>query len=171
MDTPNIACFDVYYHEGSAKASCIVFKIEPQETILSHYNKIITPVSEYIPGEFYKRELPCLLGVYGEIKEKIDLAIVDGFVFLEKGKKGLGEYLYEALGERIPVMGVAKTFYKGCQNYLRVYRGNSNKPLFVSSIGVEQNYAADLIKTLAGANRIPAVLKMVDRLSRSNVNF
>jgi deoxyribonuclease V len=169
MNNNNIACFDVYYYESYAKACCIVFENEPIEKVISEYYEIIKPVNEYIPGEFYKRELPCLLKLYGSIKEDIDLIIVDSFVLLGDGKKGLGGYLFEALDKKIPVIGVAKTFFKGCDDYIEVYRGKSNKPLYISSLGIDLNHSAELVKNLDGENRMPTVLKRVDQLTRVKV--
>lgn len=167
MKSPKIACFDVYYYREHACACCLVCEIEPYERVLSRYGVKVKPVDPYIPGEFYRRELPCILKVYERVKEEIDLILVDGFVFLEDIRKGLGEHLYEALHGKIPVIGVAKTFYRGCRNYWEVYRGMSGRPLFVSSIGVGLPYAAELIKNLKGTGRLPDLLKEVDRLSRS----
>lgn len=166
MDYKRIACFDVYYYEDYAKACSVVFQPARGEKIISEYCEIIRQINDYIPGEFYKRELPCILRVYSLIKEDIDLAIVDGFVMLEQGKKGLGGYLFEALGKKIPVVGVAKTYFMGSEDYVKVYRGISKNSLYISSIGVDLDYAAELIKTLEGKNRIPDVLKRVDSLTR-----
>lgn len=167
MNTHKIACFDVYYYGGRAKASSIVFQTGPVEKIISRYDEVIENTSEYISGEFYKRELPCILKVYKKIKEEINLIIVDSFVMLEDDRKGLGGYLYYSLNCKTPVIGVAKTFYRGCENYIEVFRGKSKKPLFVSSIGIDIEYAGDLIKNLKGVNRIPDILKEVDHQSRS----
>lgn len=166
MKTQKMACFDVYYYRNYAKACCLVFEVEPRERILSRYSVAVKPVQDYIPGKFYRRELPCILKVYERVHEDLSLALVDGFVFLESNKKGLGGYLFEALHRRIPVIGVAKTFFKGCRNYSAVYRGESRKPLFVSSVGVDLQYAAALIKNLEGGGRLPRILKEVDRLTR-----
>lgn len=167
MKTSKIACFDVYYYENQAKACCLVFEIEPRERVISRYSAEVKPVVDYIPGEFYRRELPCILRVYERVNEEIGLALVDGFVFLENGKRGLGGHLFEALHKKIPVIGVAKTFFKGCRDYTKVYRGESKNPLFVSSIGIEPPSAARLIRNLEGGGRLPDVLKEVDHLTRS----
>lgn len=110
-----------------------------------------------------------MLGVYEKVEEDLDLAIVDGFVLLGKGKMGLGGHLFEALDRRIPVIGVAKTFFRGSKNYIEVYRGNSTRPLYVSSAGVDLDDAAVFIKNLKGKNRLPDILKRVDRLTRSGL--
>jgi deoxyribonuclease V len=159
-------CFDVYYYENYAKAACIVFENSEEEKIISEYSEIIEGVKEYIPGQFYKRELPCILKLLEKVKEDIDLIITDSFVWLEEGKKGLGAYVYEALNAKTPIIGVAKTYFKDSTNYLEVYRGKSNKPLYVSSVGVDLEYSAQLIKNLKGKYRFPDILKQVDQLSR-----
>lgn len=165
MDKQIIACFDVHYDGDRANACSIVFEIF-NEKILSTVCITIDAVPEYIPGEFYRRELPCILKLYDRIEEKVDLLIVDGFVFLENHRRGLGAYLFEALGGNLPVIGVAKTYFKGCKNFLTIYRGNSKKPLYISSIGIDLKCSAEFIENLNGPYRIPDVLKKVDRLTR-----
>ncbi|HMV43460.1 MAG TPA: endonuclease V [Leptospiraceae bacterium] len=166
MKPITIAVFDVYYFEAYANGCCVVFKKEKEEKVLSEYSKKIEETSEYIPGEFYKRELPCILRTFDLIEEEIDIIILDSFVWLEEGKKGLGGYLYEALEKKIPVIGVAKTYFRSVSSYKELYRGVSKKPLYISSIGIDLNYAFDLIQSLEGEYRIPNVLKRVDQLSR-----
>lgn len=161
-----IAYFDVYYRGNKGKVCCIVFENEPRENIISSYCKIVTPVDEYISGEFYKRELPCILGLYENIKENIDLIIVDGYVLLSKNKKGLGYYLYEALNGEIPVIGVAKTYFNTCVDYGEIYRGESKRPLYITSVGINLKYSCDLVQNLKGKYRIPDILKKVDQLTR-----
>ncbi|MDI9475652.1 MAG: endonuclease V [Natronincolaceae bacterium] len=167
MDNYKIACFDAYYREDCAKTCCILFETGTIEKNILEYCKITRPTEKYIPGEFYKRELPGILEVYWEIKRDINLVIVDGYVLLKDGKIGLGGHLYRALEGRIPVIGVAKSYFVNSRNYIKVYRGESNRPLYVSSIGIETGFAANLIKNLDGRYRIPNMLKRVDRLTRS----
>ena len=112
-------CLDVYYYEEYAKASGIVFQKDQEEKVIAEYNELIYNISEYIPGQFYKRELPCLLALLEKVKENIDFIIVDSFVWLDDSKKGLGGYLHEAMECRTPVIGVAKTFYAGSRNMLK----------------------------------------------------
>lgn len=171
MNNQIIACFDVYYKKDHAKACCIVFETDPTEKTLSTYCQVIEPVSDYISGEFYRRELPCILKVYKMIREDIDLIIIDGFVMLKNGKKGLGAYLFESLDKKLPVIGVAKTYFRGCENYVEIYRGKSGKPLYVSSIGIDLDCSAKFIKNLNGIYRIPDILKKVDQLSRENTLY
>jgi deoxyribonuclease V len=164
MNTKIFACFDVYYYEAYATSCCIVFDEEQQ--IVSQYSVVVEDIADYEPGNFYKRELPCILKVMEKIEEKVDILITDSFVFTGENKKGLGAHLYDALENKIPVIGVAKTFFQNATNYREVYRGESNKPLYISSIGIDLDYSAGLIKNMKGKFRIPDILKEVDRLSR-----
>ncbi len=168
MDNRRIACFDAYYYNNYAKACCVVFDIIPSEKVISRYCEIVDPIKNYISGEFYKRELPCILGIHSKLAADIDIIIVDSYVFLENGKKGLGAHLFEALNNTIPIIGVAKNPFKGCTDYVQIYRGQSRNPLYISSVGIELGYAARLIKNLSGNNRIPDRLREVDQLTRSN---
>ena len=53
----------------------------------------------YTPGEFYKRELPCILSAMKRFSLQIETMIIDGYVWLDaSGRKGLGAILYELLG-------------------------------------------------------------------------
>ena len=123
--------------------------------------------SEYVPGEFYKRELPCLLKALTFRSSEYECIVIDGFVHLEgKGCIGLGRHLYEAIRGCTPVVGVAKNSLKIAKHYIPVCRGRSLKPLFVSAIGMRTPEAASRIKGMAGAYRIPKMLKLVDQLTK-----
>jgi len=164
-----ILAIDVHYREDFAKSVSIEFDDWVDENILQIHETIIDEVEEYIPGEFYKRELPCLLEVIElSDRELIKLIIVDSYVVLnDDGKFGLGAYLYEALGEEIPVIGVAKkNFLSNTKNVREVLRGESQKPLYVSSMGIDIDQAAEKIRNMKGEYRFPEMLKLVDRKGR-----
>jgi len=82
-----------------------------------------------------------------------------------KGKPGLGEYLFDALGGKIVVVGVAKTFFVGAPAR-EVLRGGSKLPLYVSAAGMDVEDAADSVARMHGGYRIPTMLKRVDRVAR-----
>ena len=127
-------------------------------------------INEYESGAFYKRELPCLLETIQkiEINPKNDIIVIDGYVILsDEGKLGLGGYLFEKLNKQVPVIGVAKNDYVTLQNLKGiVYRGISKKPLYVSSLGLSVNQASKFIRKMHGQNRLPTILKLVDKKSR-----
>src|SRR5262249_48773023 len=105
-----IACVDVDYREAGAVAACIAFPNWEDERAVEEAVIAIDDVQPYQPGEFFRRELPCLLAVLQAIRARPDIVIVDGYVWLgEEGEPGLGAYLHEALGKQTGVIGVAKT--------------------------------------------------------------
>lgn len=163
-----IAAVDVHYKTDYAKAVVVLFKADdliPQQVITEHINE----VAEYVPGQFYKRELPCILKVIEKLDlQSIDLIIVDGHVYTDNQKQfGLGGKLWEAFEERIPVIGVAKTsFLSNKDTVTEVLRGESKSPLYVSAIGISLNEAALLVKNLKGSYRIPDILKTLDRITK-----
>jgi deoxyribonuclease V len=102
--------------------------------------------------------------------------LVDGYVWLGGARPGLGARLFAALGERTPVVGVAKTAWGGTvapaiaqddpHRSVPVLRGQSVKPLFVTAEGLDVAEAAARVSAMHGAHRIPTLLKEVDRLVR-----
>src|SRR4030095_7914663 len=85
----------------------------------------VANVQAYEPGQFYRRELPCLLAILQQLPP-IKSVIIDGYVWLEgTSKPGLGAHLHEALHEQVAVIGVAKTRFQGADGACEVLRGAS----------------------------------------------
>lgn len=164
-----ILAFDTYYFDGKAKTVCLEFQEWNQSTDFKIHTEIIDNVAEYIPGEFYKRELPCILSLLDKIDlKKVEAIVVDGFVYLDDEKKyGLGGHLYEKLNQEIPIIGVAKTNFASIEKDKRsLFRGDSQKPLYVTAIGIELDDAFQKVKSMAGEFRMPTLLKEMDRLTK-----
>lgn len=161
---------DVGYDGSSANAASLSFQNwNDHQPIKSHKN-LIQNIEAYEPGKFFKRELPCLLeSLKNYDLKKVDTIIVDGFVWLNSDrKKGLGAYLFEALDEKIPIIGVAKRKFHGENIFMKtIERGESKNPLFITAEGIELQQAANLIMSMHGKFRIPTLLKEVDKLSRA----
>jgi deoxyribonuclease V len=162
-----IACFDVDYNATTAHVGAVVFRDWEDAQPFKVYDIMVNKVSEYIPGQFYKRELPCINALLDNITEPIEIIIVDGYAWLEENKKGLGAYLYEDLNKNIPVIGVAKNKYKKADYAIEVFRGESQNPLYVSAAGIKNKIAANCIKRMAGDFRNPTLLKLVDAVARN----
>ena len=163
-----LACTDVTYTETTARVACVTFKRwtdagESSESVLD-----VPGVEPYVPGQFYRRELPCLLSVLEQFPARPDTVVVDGYVWLDdQDWKGLGAHLFDVLGESVPIIGVAKTHFATANNAIEVFRGESERPLFVTAAGMDQGgAAADCMQRMHGENRISTLLKQVDRLSR-----
>ena len=87
-----ILAFDTYYFDNKAKTVCISIGNWADEENYKVDIETIENDEEYKSGEFYKRELPCILSLLRKIKiENIEAIIVDGYVYLDDNKKlGLG---------------------------------------------------------------------------------
>jgi deoxyribonuclease V len=105
------------------------------------------------------------MSVLARVSDPLETIVVDGYVWLEEGKHGLGAHLYEALGRRVPVVGVAKTRFVGAAAKA-VQRGSSRRPLYVSAAGIDPRIAARHIQSMHVAYRIPTLLRRVDQLCR-----
>ncbi len=169
MDSPLVVCLDVDYRaEGIAVAAGIWFRGWTAEREEAQALAGFSGVAPYEPGAFYRRELPCLLGVLRE-GPQADLVVVDGYVTLGPGHPGLGAHLHEALERKVPVIGVAKTRYHSATDAIEVRRGQSEAPLFVTAIGIEASVAAAEVLRMHGPYRVPTLLRNVDQLARHGV--
>ena len=163
-----IAAFDVHYLEdGRASAAAVLFSDYNDSEPQTIYTKFLTAgAADYIPGELYRRELPCILTLLKQINKALDEMIVDGYVMLGN-KPGLGQHLFESFDGKIPVIGVAKSKFEGSLG-VKVFRGGSMRPLYVTSAGMEQKKASERIRMMHGIHRVPTLLKRVDLLAREN---
>ena len=175
-----ILALDSYYKDDICNTSLVVFEnIHSSEPVYTDtiYTKV---TSDYIPGEFYKRELPGIIKILAKLKgehvdiwNKITIIITDSFITLKHEDEvwgGLGQHLYDylkSIGEDKIIYGVAKSNF--CDSHLisyPVFRGTSSKPLYVQSVSTENTGVAFMIKNMHGEYRIPTMLKLVDQLSR-----
>lgn len=175
-----ILALDSYYKDDICNTSLVVFEnINSSESIYTDtiYTKV---TSDYIPGEFYKRELPGIIKILEKLKEEhidiwnnVKIIITDSFITLKYGYEvwsGLGQHLADylkSIGEDKIIYGVAKSNF--CDSHLishAIFRGESSKPLYVQSTSGEHTGVAFMIKNMHGQYRIPTMLKLVDQLSR-----
>jgi deoxyribonuclease V len=165
---PNlIAALDVDYRRDDLAVAAGVW-FEGWSAPAAQHEAVATvrDVAPYQPGQFFRRELPCLLAVLARGPAAL-VIIVDGFVWLDAGHPGLGAHLHEALGGRTIVIGVAKTAYAGAQGAVPVCRGASRSPLYVTAAGASAADAAGWVTAMHGPHRLPTLLKRVDRLART----
>ncbi|MEM9187746.1 MAG: endonuclease V [Myxococcota bacterium] len=160
-----LACVDVHYTPRTAAAGCVLFHEWTDDAPARELVHIGSAPANYRPGEFYRRELPSVLAVLRKINVLPTLVIVDGYVWLGGGKKGLGAHLARELPGPA-IVGVAKTEFRGAPA-APVLRGRSRRPLFVTTAGIDLHRAAAQLRAMHGPHRIPTLLKRVDRLCRS----
>ncbi|EDM78652.1 Deoxyinosine 3'endonuclease (endonuclease V) [Plesiocystis pacifica SIR-1] len=165
---PVILATDVDYPEGApALAAGVVFEAWTDPAPAREYLVSVPDPAPYVPGQFYRRELPCLQDLLAEVAEDIDTVVIDGYVDLDtRGRMGLGAHLHEALDRELTVIGVAKNAFGGNDAALEVLRGESIKPLFVTARGIDPADAAAAVARMHGRFRLPTLLKRVDRLCR-----
>ena len=165
-----IAAVDCHYRRDFAVAGGILFHNWNSPNAELEFRVVLEHVKPYEPGSFYRRELPCLVKLLDQVKDRFDVVLIDGYVWLNAEESpGLGVHLHRALGMRVPVIGVAKSPYRSASHARRIFRGSSLRPLYVTSVGMDPLEAAGNIESMHGAYRIPTLLKRVDRLCRSQL--
>jgi deoxyribonuclease V len=166
-----IAFVDVDYRGDEAAAACVLSAGWNDDVPARELVQRVLGVEPYVAGQFYKRELPCLLAVLGQVGEPIDLVVIDGYVWLaDESRPGLGAHLYESLGKKVPIVGVAKTQFLSAKLAVPVVRGEANsRPLFVTAAGMDVSEAAARVRGMHGPHRIPTLLRRVDALCRGAV--
>jgi len=93
--------------------------------------------------------------------------VIDGFVYLDGEKEaGLGKHLHDELQPKSAIIGVAKNRFKNTPESCALIRGQSSKPLYVTTIGFSLDEAKDRIASMHGEYRIPDLLKKADQLCR-----
>lgn len=162
-----ILAVDVFYFKNKGNIGGVVFENWNDENPAVELTAKIDNIAEYESGLFCKRELPGILKLIEDSSLHPEFIVIDGYVFIDGiSKPGLGFYLYDSLSCTIPVIGVAKSYFNGIPPYCELLRGNSKRPLFITSIGINLELAKNYISKMHGKNRIPTLLKLVDQLSR-----
>ena len=93
-----ILTIDVYYHNTNATATGVTFPSWESETPIEELVLEIEQAAEYLPGQFYLRELPCIMAILERVKYPLDCIVIDGFVWL-------GARLWGSMEGRVPVIG------------------------------------------------------------------
>ena len=165
-----ILAVDVQYSGNIAFIAGITFEKWSSKFPENEFVSILNNIEDYEPGSFYKRELPCILELIEEHHLEQETIVVDGYVFLDGEKKpGLGKYLFDKLNGHTEVIGVAKRSFSGIGKQYEIYRGDSIKPLFITTSG-QLDKAKKNITSMYGVNRIPVLLKRADQLCREEAN-
>src|SRR5688500_16981288 len=98
---------DVQYDDtrDRARAAGVLFATWEDGRPAAELVRVHHELAAYEPGQFYKRELPCLLPLIREASERhgVTCVVVDGYVDLGD-RPGLGRHLFIALGERVPIV-------------------------------------------------------------------
>jgi deoxyribonuclease V len=162
-----IAAIDVGYYDNSATAACVLFENWSDAAPTREASCEVGDVAPYQSGEFYRRELPCVLAVLKKLEQLPDIIIIDGYVWLSNEQEpGLGGHLYAALEKRAAVIGVAKTRFHRATTAMDIYRGKSATPLYITAAGLPLAEAASHIRSMHGNFRLPTLIRRADQLCR-----
>ena len=156
--------------EGTATVGAVVFKTWGSPLPVHEYTCEVSGIARYVPGAFYERELPCILAALEALPADLSVStiIVDGYVDLGGDRKGLGRHLYQHLGGKIAVVGVAKAAFRD-GDWVECIRGAGSNPLRITAAGVSVKDAALGVASMHGPYRMPTLLKRVDQLARELV--
>jgi deoxyinosine 3'endonuclease (endonuclease V) len=159
-----ILAFDAHYQDTGSRLVAAIFQDWTDAEASTLKTWTFGPAADYAPGQFYLRELPLIMAALADFDlAKVTAIIVDGYVYLnDQGRLGLGGHLYNELDGKIPVIGIAKSYFRDT-NAEAVLRGESKKPLYVTSLGMPQAEAAAHLRSMAGPYRMPDILAAVDR--------
>lgn len=162
-----ILAADVHYRDAGARAAGVLFADWADPEPAATLSVELAEVAEYLPGEFHRRELPCIAALLARLPAAPDCIVVDGHVWLDgAGRPGLGAHLWQALQRRVAVVGVAKTRFAGTPAAAELRRGASARPLYVTAAGLDPALAHAAVARMHGAHRLPDLLKRADRLAR-----
>jgi deoxyribonuclease V len=157
-----------YLASGGARAAAVVTADATFSRLVAERTELVPDVAPYRPGLFYLRELPPMRAVLEGLSE-MALLVVDGYADLDPdGKPGLGAHACAEFA--VPVIGVAKSAFRTATQAVPVLRGTSRHPLYVTAAGMPRNEAADIVRHMAGAHRIPDALRRADSLARHGLS-
>ena len=162
-----ILAVDVDYHDQEAIVAGVLFHDWTDEKSSQEYLISCEVPDDYMPGYFFRRELPCIAELLSHINTELECIVIDGFVHLGVDMEpGFGMHLWDMLEQKVVVIGVAKSPFKNTPKTCELRRGKSKKPLYVTATGIKQERAKLLIRNMHGEDRLPTMLKLVDRLCK-----
>ncbi|MEJ5999284.1 endonuclease V [Paucibacter soli] len=162
----------VHFFEGAqANAAAVAFDAwdaaEATKTYLSRISHVETAV---VRGDLDLRALPCVMQLLREHGLEPELILIDGFaVHLDADETpGLGQHLYQALGGRVPIVGVSKKkSLPGLPAQFEVMREEEAPPLYVTCAGIDIGAAKARLRAMHGRKRVPTLMKLVARLAKN----
>lgn len=164
MNSKYVAC-DVQYVGDTGFAAGICFNSLTDEFPGRVAQAVVCPVADYMPGEFYRRELPCLLELLRTLEQLPEVVFVDGYVWLAGGRPALGARLYESLNKAAAVIGVAKSSLRMAGESQRTSR-TGHRPIYVSAVGLELADAVEVVTVMHGDGRLPTMIQLADQEAR-----
>ena len=93
-----IIAFDVHYVNDEATTAGVCFNNWTDSVSTFDLVEKTHNAAPYESGKFYKRELPCILSLLEKHQLKPGTIVIDGHVWLDENKIGLGGHLFNEMG-------------------------------------------------------------------------
>ncbi|MDH0867111.1 endonuclease V [Mitsuaria sp. GD03876] len=158
----------VHLDGSQATAAAVAFEDWNAAEATKTYLSPIAQVDKAVRGELDLRALPCVMQLLAEHKLEPELLLIEGFVHLDGDETpGLGQHLFQALGGRVPVVGVSKKGLPGLSAQFEVMREDETPPLVVTSAGLDIGAAKVRLRSMHGRKRVPTLMKLAARLAKN----
>jgi deoxyribonuclease V len=153
---------------AQANAAAVAFEAWDEAEATKTYFSRIDQVGKAVRGELDLRELPCVMQLLSEHKLEPELILFEGFVHLDADDTpGLGHHLFQALGGKVPVVGVSKKSLPGLSAQFEVMREEETPPLIVTTAGLDIGAAKVRLRSMHGRKRVPTLMKLATRLAKN----
>ena len=151
-----------------ANAAAVAFDAWDAPEATKTYFTHVAQVGKAVRGELDLRELPCVMQLLAEHKLEPELVLIEGFVYLDADDTpGLGQRLFEALGGKVPVVGLSKKSLPELSSQFEVMREDETPPLIVTSVGLDIGAAKVRVRSMHGRKRVPTLMKLAARLAKN----
>ncbi len=152
---------------NGALAAAVAFDEWDAREASRTYTTRIAPLARPARGEPDLRDLHCLLQLLREHALEPDTLVIDGFVHVDaQDSPGLGRHLYDALGGRSAVIGLARTAKPAFPAQYEVFREEEAAPLIVTCAGIDLGAAKARVRAMHGKRRMPTLMKLAARIAK-----
>lgn len=157
----------VHIDGTQANAAAVAFDAWDAAEATKTWVSPIAQVDKPKRGEPDLREVLCVTQLLSEHKLEPELLVIDGFVHLDSDDTpGIGQHLHQALGGKVPVVGVSKKSLPGLSSQFEVMREEETPPLVVTSVGIDIGAAKVRLRSMHGRKRVPTLMKLAARLAK-----
>lgn len=157
----------VHWEGTQAIAAAVGFEAWDAAEATKTYRSRIVHAETVERGQPDLRAVHCVMQLLVEHRLAPELLLIEGFVHLDAADRpGVGQHLFQALGGKVPVVGVSKKGLVGLPAQCEVMREDEAPPLFITSIGVDIGAAKARVRSMHGRKRVPTLMKLAARLAK-----
>lgn len=136
---------------------------EASRTVTSRVDALERPAR----AQLDLREATALAQLLGQHGLQPDAIVIDGPVHVDAGETpGWGRALFDALGGRIPIIGLSTRPLPGLPAQFEVYREEEARPVLVTCAGMDLGAAKARVRAMHGKRRLPTLLKLAARTAK-----